>query len=112
MTEIDANHLLEVLDRVYEVPEDREELMQIGGLTERMVKAIEGTLEGKSVTQVSLDLSGSKHTQNVYDALDSASERLMKSIILMRVLVNEPDVLQLVLERVVEDERVDIGMDR
>ena len=84
--QVQPDKMLFLFDRYFEVSDDVDELLKVGGLTERQIKAIRGLMDGKNMTELSMDICGSTNTQNAYDALNFGSGKILEALAVIKAL--------------------------
>ncbi len=96
---LDANKIISVINKIFEVPEDPIRRLKHAKFTDRQAKALMLFGEGKSLRDISKEISGSSHTQNTYDALGSAISKLFSSMLVLQVVSENKEILTEILRR-------------
>lgn len=97
---IDANKVVGILDKLFDVPEDSYERMTLSGFTDRQARAMYLFGKGKSIPDITKDITeGSTFTQNAYDALGSGVSKMLAAMLLVKELTENKGLLTEILKR-------------
>jgi hypothetical protein len=103
ITTITPEKILEVLEKVYDIPTDEQELLVSAGLTERQATAIRMLARDVKIEDISVAITGKKastFTQNAHDALNGAVTKILNALLLVYTITNNRGLLQAALDRV------------
>lgn len=121
---LDANALISVLKKFFEVPSDKDDLLTIGGLTDRQKNAILLLSQGLGIEEITMKLApeggglsndGKKvYTYNTYDALNGAIDKFIKALCLVESLTldYDRDMVQAIFDRARQVGKKKTGTDR
>ncbi len=93
---------MEVLEKVYDLPTDEQELLIAAGMTERQATAIRMLSRDVKIEDISKAITGKKastFTQNAHDALNGAVTKILNALVLFKTITNNKGLLQAALDR-------------
>jgi hypothetical protein len=110
---LSADSVLTTFQQYFNFPESREELLQMGQLTERQITVLTMYITGSPMSEISEALNRNRKTNNkrtatfnAYDALNSAVNRCIQAVALIKAMTLEDDALLVgIIDRVLSLEK-------
>lgn len=99
---ISPKKILEVLEKVYDIPKSEQKLLVTAGMTERQATAIRMLARNVKIEDISVAITGKKastFTQNAHDALNGAVTKILNAVLLVKTITNNKGLLQAALDR-------------
>lgn len=106
---LDSEVILTILKNIFDLPERGEskvdhdkyllEMLKLGGLTERQAMSLILYTDGMSVSDISMEISNSRYTQNISAALSQAVGKILKAITIFEVIRYDKNFIAKVFER-------------
>lgn len=106
---LDSEIILSILKNIFDLPERGEskadhdkyllDMLKLGGLTERQAMSIILYADGMSVSDISMEISNSRYTQNISAALSQAVGKILKAVTVFEVVRYDKNFIAKVFER-------------
>jgi len=106
---LDSEIILSILKNIFDLPERGEskadhdkyllDMLKLGGLTERQAMSIILYADGMSVSDISMEISNSRYTQNISAALSQAVGKILKAVTIFEVVRYDKNFIAKVFER-------------
>lgn len=96
---IKVDDIIKVVERLFVLPENKRELFEVAGLTNRQASALVMLMEKKTIKEISTELKSTAYTQNAYDAIIGGIKKIFRGIVLTKAISEDKEFFGQILNR-------------